>query len=130
MHTHQEVEDVLHSNQQLLAIINVDAELALDRLVDVHAGGDVHVAVFSHPVRLERDGNAVPPVRVNLTKTVTAHANDTLGKDVRLLVQVNVVLVGVVKGTLLHSDNRRRVQLHRGSLRSTEAGQHLNLIIK
>ena len=129
VHTHQEVEDVLHADKQLFAIVNVNVELALDRLVNVHAGGDVHVAVLGHPVRLERDGHPVPPVRVDLAQTVPAHADDSLGQHVGLLVQVNVVLVRVVKSTLLDSDDRRRIHSHRDSLRFSKAGQHLKLII-
>ena len=92
------MENILHRLQQMLPVIDLHIELTLHRIMDQNTGFDVHVVVLVVPVRLEGDRHAVPPVRVNVTKPVAANLDDALGHDVRLLVEVDVVLVGVVKG--------------------------------
>lgn len=131
MHAHEEVEAVLHADEQLLAIIDVNVEFALYRLMNVHARRDVHVAVLGHPVGLEGDGNAVPAMGVDLTQTVATDADDALSQDVRFLVQVQMVLIRIVKRPLLNSNDagRLRHNLLRESLRLRETGQHIYLII-
>ena len=82
----------------MLPVINLDAEFALNSVVDEYARLDVHLIVLSVPVSLKSDGHAIPTVGVDVAKTVTAHLDDALGHDVWLLVQMDVVLVRVVEG--------------------------------
>ena len=97
MHGHDEVENVLHRLQDVFPIIDFNVELVLDSIMDQHTRLDVHLVVLVVPVRLEGDGNAVPPVWIDMPQSVTAHLDDALCHHVRLLIQVHVVLVWVVE---------------------------------
>ena len=82
----------------MLSIVDLDIEFAFYRVMDEHARLDVHIVVLVVPVRLERDRHSVPALRIGMAQSVTTDLDYALGHHVRLLVQVNVVLVGVVKG--------------------------------
>ena len=99
VHRHDEMENILHRLQQMLSVIDLDIELAFDGIVDQNASLDVHVVVFVIPVRLESDWDTIPSVWIDVAETIAANLDDALGHDMRLLVQVNVVLIRVVEGT-------------------------------
>ena len=82
----------------MLAVIDLNIELALHSVVDQNAYLDVHVIVLVIPMGLEGDGDAIPAVRICVAQAVTADLDNALGHDVRLLVQVDVMLIGVVEG--------------------------------
>ena len=83
----------------MLPVVDLDSEFTLNGVVHKDTSLDVHVIVFVLPVGLERDGDAVPTVRVDVTESVTTDLDDALGEDMRLLIQVDVVLTGVVEST-------------------------------
>ena len=105
MHRHDEVEHVLHRLQQVLPIVNLNIEFVFNGIVHQNASLDAEVVVLVVPVRLEGDGDTIPALRVDVAQTVAANLDDTLGHDMGLLVQVDVVLVRVVKRT--HGTNVR-----------------------
>jgi hypothetical protein len=70
--------------------------------MDQHAGFNIHVVVFVIPVSFECDGDAFPPVRVDMAKAVTNNVNYAPSKDVWLLIKVDVVLVRIVEPTGLN----------------------------
>ena len=82
----------------MFAVIDLNIELALNAVVDKHARLDVHVVVLVIPVCLESDRDAVPALWVSMTEAITTDLDNALGHDVRLLVQVDVMLIGVVEG--------------------------------
>jgi hypothetical protein len=92
------MEDVLNRDEQLLLVVNVNAEFTLNGIVNKNARLHIKFVVLVVPVRLESDRHALPPVGVRLAQTVAAQPDDALGQDVGLLVQVHVVLAGVVEG--------------------------------
>ena len=116
VHRHDEVEDVLDGLEQVLAVVDLNVKFVLDGVMDEHARLDVHLVVLVVPVRLECDRHAVPPVGVDVAQALAANLDDALGHHVRLLVQVNVVLVGVVE--VAHG-------AHRGNLLQTHLLRHL-----
>ena len=81
----------------MFPIIDFNAELVFDRVMDQHTRLDVHLVVLVVPMRLESDRNTVPSVRVNVPQSITANLDDALCKHVWLLVQVHMVLVWVVE---------------------------------
>ena len=105
MHGHDEMEAILYRLEQVLAVVNLDLELSLHGVVHHDASADVGVVLLVVPVGLERDGDAVPPLGVDVSESVAAHLDDPLGHDVGLLGQVDVVLVGVVEPSRGHSLN-------------------------
>jgi hypothetical protein len=71
--------------------------------VDEDACFYIHVVVFVIPVGLKSDWHTIPPVWIYVSEAVTDHANYASRKNVRLLVQMHVVLVGVIKSGRLKS---------------------------
>ena len=97
MHRHHEVEHILNGLEQVLPVINLNVEFIFDGVMHQHASPDVHLVIFIIPVSLECDWHAIPSVRINVTKAIAAALNNAFGHDMRLLIQVNVVLIGVVE---------------------------------
>ena len=81
----------------MLSIINLDGELALDGIVHQNAGLDIHVVILVVPVSLKGDGNTIPTLSINMAQSITADLDNTLGHHVRLLIQMDVMLVGIVE---------------------------------
>ena len=112
----------------MLSVIDLDGELALNGVVKKDTSLYVHLIVLVVPVSLERDGNTVPTVGVNVTETITTNLDDALGEHMRLLVQVDVVLPGVVKST--HGTNRGELlQTHLRHLLENIHHHYSNFII-
>ena len=109
MHAHDEMEHILDRLKNVFAIVNVHVELAFNRIVHKDTGTQVVVVVLIVPVRLEGDRYAVPTVWVDVAEAVTAAPDDTFREDVRLLLQVHVVRVGVVKGAHLCVEERAHI---------------------
>ena len=98
VHAHYEMEHILHGDEQVLAVIDFDIEFVLNSVVHEDTSLDADVVVLVIPMGLESDRHTIPTIWVNVTKAVTAHLDDSLGHDVRFLVQVDMVLVGIVEG--------------------------------
>ena len=81
----------------MLSVVNLDIEFALDGVVDEDACLDVHIVVLVVPMGLESDRNTIPTVRISVSESVATDFNDAFGEHVWLLIQVDVVLVGVVE---------------------------------
>ena len=84
MDTHQEVEAVLNADEEVLPVVDVDAEFALEGVVHVDAGLNADLIILTVPVCLVGDRHAVPAVWIQGTKSSTHTSNDTLSEDVRL----------------------------------------------
>lgn len=97
---HDEVEYVLNRLEQVLFVVNVDAEFALHSIMHQYARLDVKVVVFIVPVRLESNWHTIPSVGVNLAQTLSATLDAAFCKHVRLLLKMQVVLSRIVKATL------------------------------
>ena len=101
------MEHILNGLEQVLPVINLNVEFILDGVVHQHAGPDVHLVIFTIPVGLPCDWHAIPSVRINVTKAIAAALNNAFGHNMRLLIQVNVVLIWVVERS--HNSNRRNL---------------------
>ena len=126
MHTHDEVEHILHRLEQVLFVVDVDIKFSLHCIVDQNASLNVKLVVLIVPVGLECDGHAVPAVGVRLAETVAADADHALRQDVGLLLKVDVVLAGVVEG----AESERGTVERAHTLNFREALQHffINLL--
>ena len=116
MDAHDELEAVLHAHQQVLAVVDIDVELPLDGVVDQDAGLHANLVVLRIPVGFVRDGYSLPSVGVHVSQAFSHALDDSLGKHMRLLVQMMVVGVWVVETsghyTLLHYAHWLREWLH------------------
>ena len=81
----------------MLPVVDLDIELVLDGVMHQNASLDAELVILVVPVRLERDWDTVPAVGIDVAQSVAANLDDALSHDVRLLVQVQVVLVWVVE---------------------------------
>ena len=84
MDTHNEMEAVLNADQEMLPVVDVDAEFAFKGVMHVDASLDTDLVGLTVPVGLVRDGNAIPAVWVQGSESGTDTSNDTLGKDMWL----------------------------------------------
>ena len=83
----------------MLSVVDLDGELAFNGVVEKDTSLDVHLIVLVVPVSLERDGDTIPAVGVDVTEAVTTDFNDALGEHMRFLIQMDVVLAGVVESS-------------------------------
>ena len=121
VHAHDPMEAVLNTLHENFTIINLDIEFVFNCIVDHNARLDIHLVVLVVPVRFESDWNTIPSVWVNVTQSITANLNDSLGKHVWFLVQMVMVLVWIVEAP--HSSWHHSVQLDL-SLHCLETRQH------
>jgi len=84
MQRHDEVEAVLHALQEVLPVIDVDAELPLKGIVNEHARPDVDLVVLTVPVGLEGHWYSVPPVRVDVSQSCSHAFHHSLRNDMGL----------------------------------------------
>ena len=97
MLTHHEVKTILNRLQKNLPIINVQIELPLQSIVNHNARLYVDIATLTVPMSLKSNWHPIPPLRINVPQPVPTTLYKSLNYNVRLLLQVNVVLVRVVK---------------------------------
>ena len=83
----------------MLSVVNLDIEFVFDSIVHKNASLDAEVVVLIIPVSLERDRDSIPTVWIDVSQTVTTNLDDALGHHVRLLIQMDMVLVWVVERT-------------------------------
>jgi hypothetical protein len=97
--------------------------------VDQNTCFNIHVIVLVIPVSLECYRDAIPSVRVYVPETVSNNGDNALGKYVRLLVKVHVVLVWIVESAGLKS--KEGSSAHGGEfLQLAETGQHfINILL-
>ena len=93
------MEHILNRLKQVLSVVNLDIEFVFDSIVHKNASLDAEVVVLIIPVSLERDRDSIPTVWIDVSQTVTANLDDALGHHVRLLIQMDMVLVWVVERT-------------------------------
>ena len=84
VHRHDELEAVLDADEQLLAVIDVNVEFALDGVVDEHAGLNANFVILRVPVRLVGDGHTVPSVVVHVAKSLSDAPDNSLGQNMGL----------------------------------------------
>ena len=84
MHGHDEVEAVLDTLEEDLAIIDIDVELSLECIMNEDAGLNVNVVILRVPVRLEGHRHAIPTLGINVAEAVAHTLNDALGQNSRL----------------------------------------------
>ena len=96
--------------------------------MDENACLNIHVVVFVIPVGLKSDRHTVPPIWIYVPEAVTDYADYASSKNVRLLVQMHVMLIGIVKSRGL--EGKKRCSTHgRKFLKLAEARQHfINLL--
>ena len=95
--------------ENVFAVVNVHVELAFNRVVHKDTGTQIIVVVLIVPVSLEGDWYAVPTVWVDVAETVSATPDDTFGEYVRLLLEMHVVGIRVVKGAHLCVEERAHI---------------------
>jgi hypothetical protein len=125
VHSHHEVENVFNALKHDLPVIDLYVEFIFDRVVDQNTGAEAVLFLFVVPVGSERDWNSVPSVWVDVAQSVAAAPDDALDEDVRLLLQVQMVLVWVIEvaeGDLRHEHRiglEKELSLRRGNLGKT-----------
>ena len=82
--THDNVEGGLHVRDEDLSVLDLDAELSLEGVVDVDRSRDVGVAVLISEVRLEGDRNRLPSLRIELSQSLPDGSDDSLRGQARL----------------------------------------------
>ena len=97
MHRHDKVETILYTLHEQFAVINLDVEFILDCIVHHNTCFDIDFIILIVPVGLESDWNTIPPIGIDMTKSVSTNFNYSLGKHVRFLLQMVMVLVRVVE---------------------------------
>ena len=112
MHTHDEVENILYRLENHLSVVNINVELTLDGVVHQDASSEAVLVVFIVPVSLVCDGNTVPAVGINVSKAFSTHTDNALSEDVRLLVEMQVVLLGVIESS--EGDRHDHLVTHHG----------------
>ena len=81
VHGHDEVEAVLDTLEEELAVVDIDVELSLKGVMHQNTGLDVNVIVLRVPVGLEGDGYTIPALRVEVAETVSNTLYDALGQN-------------------------------------------------
>ena len=97
MHAHQELEHILYTNQQVLAVVNINVELTFDCVVDQNTGFNANFIAFGKPVGLVSNWDAIPSVRVHVPESFSNASDNSLSENVRFLVQMVVVCIWVVE---------------------------------
>ena len=101
MNTHDKLEAVLNTDEQLLSIINIEIEFSLNCIMDQNACFNADFVIFRLPVGLVGDWNTVPSVWINVSESFTDASNDSLGKNMRLLVEMMMVSIWVIESSYL-----------------------------
>ena len=68
----------------MLSIINIDVEFTFDGIVNKDASLDVYLIIFRLPVSFICNWYTVPTVWINMTKSLSATSDDSLGEDMWL----------------------------------------------
>ena len=84
MTTHEEMEGVLDTDEQVLSVIDVYVEFTLKSIVYHDTSLNAYLVIFTIPVCLIGDWYAVPSVWVVMSKSLSYTSDDPLGKDVWL----------------------------------------------
>ena len=103
MHAHNKVENILNRLQQILSVVDINIELAFNCIVNKYARFDIHVIIFVVPVRFVSNGDTLPSVWIDVSKSFAYYVDDAFRKNVRFLVKVDVVLTWVVKASNLNA---------------------------
>ncbi len=104
------------------------ADNVLNGIVDKDASLDIKLILLVVPVGLESDWHAVPSLRVDVSESVAATLNDSLGHHVRLLIQMDVVLVWVVEASHGAHVHQTVLQSDRSLHRLEAIGQHFTFL--
>ena len=97
MHAHQELEHILYTDQQVFAVVNINVELTFNCVVDQNTGFNANFVALGKPVGLVSNWDAIPSVRVHVPESFSNASDYSLCENVRLLVQMVVVCIGVVE---------------------------------
>ena len=81
VHGHDEVEAVLDTLEEDLAVVDINVELPLQGVMHQHAGLYVNVVVLRVPVGLEGNWNAIPTFGVEVAKAISNTLYNTLGQN-------------------------------------------------
>ena len=91
------MEHILYGLEQVLAVVDVDAELSFYRVMHQDASFNIELVVLTVPVGLESNRHTIPSVGVDVSQTIATHSDHTLCEHMRFLVEVDVVLARVVE---------------------------------
>ena len=95
----------------MLPVIDVDVELALDNVVDQNASLNTDLITFTVPVCFISNWDTIPSVMIHMSQSLTDASYDSLGKNVRLLIQMMMVCVRVVEASDWHLYHAHSLQL-------------------
>ena len=97
MKTHDELEAVLDTDEEVLSVIDINIEFPLEGVVHQYACLHADLVVLGVPISLVGDWDTVPSVWIHMSKSLTYAFDDSLGQHVGFLVQVMVVGVWIVE---------------------------------
>ena len=88
MHSHDKLEYVLNALKYDLLVVDLYVEFVLDCIMHHNACTEAVLPVFVVPVSSECDWDAVPPVWVDVAKSITAGSDNAFDENMWLLIQV------------------------------------------
>ena len=97
MDTHDEVEAILDADEQVFSVIDIEVELSFEGFVNMDTSLNANLVIFRIPVSLISYWNSLPSIRIHVSKSFSYAPNDSFSENVRLLVQMVMVGIRVVK---------------------------------
>ena len=78
MQTHDELEDVFHTLEEMLSVININVEFTFNGVVNQDACLNTDLVTFGVPVSFIGDWDSIPSVRINMSQSFTDASNNSL----------------------------------------------------
>ena len=102
MDTHNEMEAVFNTHEEVFSIININVKFSLNSIMNMHTCLNANLIVLRVPVGLVRHWYSVPSVMIQVSESISTNSNDSLGENMRFLVQMVMVSIRVVKGPVCY----------------------------
>ena len=84
MDTHDKMETIFNTDEQLFLIVNINIEFSFYHIVNENACLYADLIVFRVPVCFVRYGYSVPSVWVHVSKSLSYDFDDSFSEDMRL----------------------------------------------
>ena len=103
MDTHDELEAVLNADEQVLSIVDVNVEFSFESVMNVDTGLNTDLIILRVPIGLIGDWNTVPSVWVHVSESFADASDDSLGKDMWLLLKMMMISIWIVEASHWHN---------------------------
>ena len=99
MNTHNEMENIFNTNQEMFPVININIELSLNSFMNVDACFHTNLIILRIPVSFISDWHTFPSLWIHSSESFATEPNNSLGENVWFLVQVMVICIWVVESS-------------------------------